>query len=57
MENLIDEVSNQSNIISQELLSGMTCPELREMCKEKGIKGVSKSTKDIMIERLVSYNE
>jgi len=57
VENLIDEVTIQSNLISQELLSEMTCPELREMCKEKGIKGISKSTKDILIEKLVSYNE
>tara|TARA_B110000914_G_C15479086_1_gene454703 strand:- start:167 stop:1522 length:1356 start_codon:yes stop_codon:yes gene_type:complete len=57
VEELIDSVTIQSNLISQELLSEMTCPELREMCKEKGIKGISKSTKDILIEKLVSYNE
>ena len=57
VEELIDSVTIQSNLISQELLSEMTCPELREMCKEKGIKGVSKTTKDIMIKKLVSYNE
>jgi len=57
VEEFIDSVIIQSNLISQELLSEMTCPELREMCKEKGIKGVSKTTKDIMIKKLVSYNE
>ena len=33
-----------------------TCPELRAICKEKGIKGVSKCSKDKIIEKLILSN-
>lgn len=56
IENLITEVSNENESITQELLNKKTCVELRNICKEKGIKGVSKSTKNIIIEKLLLSN-
>jgi len=56
VENLITEVSNENNL-TLELLNKKTCVELRKLCKEKSIKGVSKSTKNIIIEKILNDNE
>jgi len=54
INDLIDEVSDE-NSFTNESLNGKTRPQLLELCKGKGIKGVSKLNKDVLIEKLLNH--